>query len=59
MRITDDCMACGQCEEICANGAIVPRPGSGYRQMMIDPARCTECHMCVDTFDCPGEAIRE
>lgn len=38
-RITSDCIACGACEPLCPNHAILP----GNEGFVIDPARCTHC----------------
>lgn len=38
-KITDDCVDCGGCAEICENKAIIETEDSTY----IDPDRCTEC----------------
>lgn len=39
LRITDDCINCGDCEPECPNTAI--SPGDDY--FVIDPNKCTEC----------------
>ena len=56
--ITDDCVNCGGCPEICQNQAIIETEDSTY----IDPDRCTECvgihssSLCVPT--CAFAAIK-
>ncbi len=56
MRIEDTCMACGQCQEYCPNGAIKIEDSNGYGQCYIDLEICTDCGACLDA-DCPAEAI--
>ena len=48
--ISDDCIACGTCNDECPVGAI-----SGGDIYHIDPETCTECGTCADV--CPSEAI--
>ncbi len=49
-KITDECINCGGCIEICENRAIYETA----EKSEIDPARCTECvgvfesQMCAD-----------
>lgn len=49
-KITDDCINCGGCIEICENRAIYETD----EKSEIDPTRCTECvgvfesQMCAD-----------
>jgi ferredoxin len=57
MMITDECVACGVCEDECPNDAI----SEDDPIYVIDPDKCTEC---VGAFDesqcvaaCPVEAI--
>ena len=45
-KITDECIACGECEAVCPNDAI----SEGNTQFIIDPAKCTEC---VGAFSSP------
>lgn len=49
--ITDECIACGSCEEECPVKAI----NEGEEKYMIDPDLCTDCGACADV--CPVEAI--
>ncbi len=49
-RITDDCIACGECEKVCTFKAI--EPGEPYR---ILGERCDECGSCY--LVCPQNAI--
>ncbi len=56
MKITDNCMACGQCQEYCPNNAIKINDSDGYGQCTIDLEICTDCGACIEC-DCPGEAI--
>ena len=55
---TDKCIACGQCEEVCSVGAIVPTKSDGYSRYKIDELVCLECGECLNV-DCPGDAIGE
>lgn len=48
--ITDACIECGQCREVCPEDAI--EEGSPYR---IIESRCLECGMCSEI--CPEEAV--
>ena len=48
--ITDECIACGSCEDECPVEAI--KEGDIY---VIDPEACTDCGACADV--CPVEAI--
>ncbi len=57
LRVTDDCVFCGACEDECPNLAIAP----GEDTYRIDPDLCTEC---VGHYDepqcmlvCPSECI--
>ncbi len=57
LKITDECIACDACVEVCPNGAIEP----GDPIYEIDPDLCTECieyggePQCVP--ECPVDAI--
>ncbi len=46
--ITEDCIACGACEDECPNGAI----RLGDEIFAIDPARCSECVGFSDMQKC-------
>ena len=46
--ITEDCIACGACEDECPNGAI--QLGDGV--FVIDPDLCSECVGLHDTQKC-------
>ena len=50
--ITDECIECGTCIEICPEEAIKEREEGGY---YIDPELCAECLTCLE--ECPNEAI--
>ena len=58
IRITEECINCGCCEDVCPTAAIAEDPGKGAR--VVDPERCTECVglysrvMCQ--VECPVEA---
>jgi ferredoxin len=47
-KITDECIACGSCEEECPNEAIT----EGEEIYEIDPDKCTECLGFYDTQQC-------
>ncbi|MBW2648353.1 MAG: 4Fe-4S binding protein [Deltaproteobacteria bacterium] len=49
--ITDECIACGSCEDECPVGAI----SEAEDKYVIDPEACTDCGACADV--CPVEAI--
>lgn len=49
--ITDECVGCGACADVCSFKAI--EPGEPYR---INGARCDECGSCM--LACPQDAIR-
>ena len=49
--ITDDCIACGSCEDECPLEAI----SEGDDKYVIDGSLCTDCGACAD--QCPVEAI--
>lgn len=42
-KITDACTLCGKCQEVCPEDAI----RQGETQYEIDPAKCTDCNLCV------------
>ena len=48
--ITDNCVACGACVDVCPNSAITVDDVA-----VIDSAKCTDCGACID--ECPSEAI--
>ena len=50
-KITDECVACGACQDACPVEAI----SEGSDQFVIDADACIECGSCADT--CPNEAI--
>ena len=50
--ITDDCISCGSCEDVCPVSAI----SEGDDKYKIDPELCTDCGDCVET--CSVEAIK-
>jgi ferredoxin len=49
--ITDDCVACGACQDACAVEAI----SEGEDKYVIDPQLCTDCGSCAES--CSVEAI--
>lgn len=59
MKITDECMSCGSCQDACPVNAI----SEGDEHYMIDPQVCVVCEghydssQCVDV--CPADAIVE
>ena len=50
--ISDDCVACGTCMDMCQTGAI-----SECDIYVIDPDTCISCGSCAEA--CPNEAISE
>lgn len=50
--ITDDCIGCTICMDICDNDAIYP---TGNYQYAIDCEKCTFCRECY--YECPEGAI--
>ncbi len=51
-RVTDACIGCTLCAQVCRTGAIAYRP---YEKHEIDDARCTWCDKCVQV--CRDAAI--
>ncbi len=49
--ITDECTACGACQDECPEEAI----SEGDEKYIINPDLCTDCGACADV--CPVEAI--
>jgi len=49
--ITDDCLLCGSCPDVCPAGAISEEDG----RYVIDPSLCTDCGACAE--QCPVDAI--
>lgn len=58
--ITNECMSCGACFEICMQDAIqfYKQKRQQYAQAYIDDELCTNCGACLDV-DCPADAITE
>ena len=50
-KITDACMSCGTCADICPSGAV----SEGKERYMIDAAKCADCGECAE--NCPEQAI--
>lgn len=54
---TNDCMACGQCMDVCPTGAIeINDSGQGYNGCIINQEKCIQCGECLD-IGCPGDAF--
>jgi NAD-dependent dihydropyrimidine dehydrogenase PreA subunit len=51
--ITDECIECSSCAEVCPEGAIQ----EGESKYVIDQELCMECLSCLE--ECPTEAIIE
>ena len=51
--ITDDCIGCTKCAQVCAPGAIAMKP---YEVHEIDAALCTRCDNC--RLVCPVDAVK-
>lgn len=51
LRITDRCLGCGGCVEVCPAKAIKFEA----KNPVIDPSKCQECGDCWNY--CPGDAI--
>ncbi|MEW5767677.1 MAG: 4Fe-4S binding protein [bacterium] len=50
-KITDECVLCGVCMDVCPAGAIK----EGEEKYSIDPEACTDCGSCAEV--CPSDAI--
>ncbi len=55
MYIDGKCIGCGDCKDICPQGAISLQEDSAA----IDRNLCVECGVCLDSTICPQEAICE
>lgn len=53
---TEDCIACGQCVEVCEFKALYFVSTHGYAQVKFDPKKCVQCGDCLKV-DCPGDCI--
>ena len=51
--ISDKCIGCGVCSEICINEAIVP---AGRYQYKVDDTKCKGCGLCLKKI-CDSSAI--
>lgn len=51
--ITDECIECGSCADVCPEEAI----SEGDGKFVIDQELCIECLSCLE--ECPTEAIVE
>jgi NADH-quinone oxidoreductase subunit F len=50
--VTDRCIGCTRCAQVCPADAIEPRP---YQKQKIDVDKCTRCDLCRKA--CPSDAI--
>ncbi|MEQ2466058.1 pyruvate:ferredoxin (flavodoxin) oxidoreductase [Niallia hominis] len=58
----DQCIGCKKCQIICPHNAIhistsQIKQGEKEFELIIDPDRCTGCHLCVDTCPVQGKAL--
>ncbi len=62
-RVGPRCLKCGLCVGRCPAGAIIAGPkeqvdGMALQPVRIDPAKCTDCGVCVSQeYWCPAGAI--
>ena len=49
--VTDECVACGACKDICPVGAIA----DGSPKFSVDAGSCVDCGACAG--ECPRNAI--
>ncbi len=52
-KISDECISCGACADVCGVDAIT----EGAEQYEIDPDICIDCGACAE--ECPVSAISE
>ena len=50
--ISDDCIKCGKCKEVCPMQAI----SEGETKLVVDASVCVDCGMCEEK--CPTGAIK-
>lgn len=55
LKIIDECISCGICEDLCPNKAI----SEGDDIYVIDPDKCTECVGAFDEPQCAAECPSE
>ncbi|AFM41655.1 hypothetical protein Desaci_2724 [Desulfosporosinus acidiphilus SJ4] len=56
LTVSEGCINCGECSEICPQGALTKKDSKEQLTLIYEPLKCTHCQRCVSI--CRSKALR-